>query len=288
MPISFNAAEMLEILSGDPSDELKNRINEAQKYEASAGLRAKVKTTANDNAAKYVTDNLAELDIPDGVSEITMIYDFSTEAGHFTVRKNGVRYVMGSDLLAAPSAAMQQVVGKMAAMKPGDKQEIILDFVTKALGGKNIVAHVLATHLFSKNTKPALDNLYSIGNAEPLSDGISEIPEGDKLRVTMQYKSMAADKPAEWHTLVSCGKTASGGGGSSDGTRKKRTPPPAGFSNWRHFLESDQAAETLAVLKSVKDKHGEDYTKHVSPSNALRAAKHPVMMEADAQNPARM
>lgn len=286
MPISFSMEDILAIQKGDVSEELQNRIHEGEKYEKSAGLRAKVKSTANDNAAKFITDNLAKLDIPAGVKDINLLYDYSVEAGHFIVRKNGVRYTMGNDVLAAPSLDTMSIVSKAFALKKSKENDNIINFITEALGGQKVVDHVLTTHKFEKETKPVLEEIYTITNAEPLGAGIAEIPEGDKLKVTLQYSKVAADKDPAWTVICSCGKNVSSGGG--DGTRRKKTPAPEGHKTWRAFVENDTAPETVAVLASVIKKHGADWTKHISPTGALRQAKHPVITAADLANPARL
>ena len=288
MPITFTTDEVVKIAKGDISEELQDKINRAQKYEASAGLRNKVKSLANDNAAKFVTDNLSQIDIPDGISEITMIYDFSDETNNFIVRKSGISIKQGSDTLATPGAGLQSVVGKAFSKKDGDEKAIITDFLTKALGGQKIVDHVLTTIKFEKETKPALDALYTIGSANPLGAGIMEIPEGDKLRTTLQYKSVAADQPAIWHVLVNCSKTGGGSAGSGDGTRKKATSAPDGYKSWKSFIETDKTIATTEALAAVIKKHGNDWTKQVSPTQWLRRVKHPAILEADLANPARM
>lgn len=286
MPLTFSTEEMELLLEGNATEELKNKYHEAKKYNASSGLRASVKTMASDNAARFTTDNLSKLDIPAGVKEIALLYDYNTEADKFVVRKSGVKVDMAAATLAVPGAPLQSLVSKAVALKDDDKKAIILDFITKGLGGKTVVDHVMSVHTFNKTTKPALDAVYTNTNAAALSAGISEIPEGDKLRVIIKWTSL---EDAGWLApAVTCGKTVGGSGGSGDGTRKKRTPAPEGYSSWKDFVERDQSAETKTALKWATDKYGQEWTKSISASNLLRGQKHPAMLAADSENPARM
>lgn len=279
---TLDEVDALKNETADPN--LIGRYNEAKNLEKFSSLRTSVETTVKENANIFLNDQLSDIDIPDGVKEIVLTYDMSPETLDFIVRSTGVKVSYADE--GAVSDEIIHIVTKAQEAK-ANKNNQPLSFLTKTLGDSRL-AHIIAIRDFEgeAGAKTQIEALYTNVEAGALSEGVSEIPEGDKCRLTIKYSALTVDgEKAGWLApTVSVGKTVSGGGGGGNGERKKRTPAPEGYTSWKKWMESGVDTDAKAVVDALIKKHGVNWQLKISPTNALRQAKHPIMLAADDKN----
>ena len=286
---SFTLAEMKEMQSGAISEDLQARITEAESFEKVKTLRDSVIATITKNSQECLDNILTKLVIPAGVEEISLQYDLSPETCDFIPRPAGVAVKM-IDASAVSNDIIKLVTAAERASANKDKRP--MSFIVKILGD-SVMQRVTTIRDFDESVKPELDKLYTNVKAVALSEGVNELPPGDKCRLQLKYrydKERDADNntTAGWLApYVTCSKT--GGGAKSSGGTGKRRPtikPPDPYKSWEAYAadrHDDQSSAAQDVFDAQIKKWGADWKSHISPTNALRDAKHEFFMQRQAE-----
>lgn len=282
MPITFTVEEVTQIKSGQESEELKNKIHEAENLVKFKTLRDSVKSKVIDNADEFIKEQLDSLSIPAGVKEIALTYNLNPETLDFSVLSSGVKVIFADT--GSVSEEITTLVTKAEFAKSDRKNAAPLAFIVKSLGDSRI-SYITSLRDFTNKVKTALDELYTYEEAKALAEGVSEIPQGDKCKLIIKYRHdvpvEGSDKTeAGWLAPnVSVGKTVSSGGGNGGGGQGFRVTSPEGYKSWTEWGKSGVNADAKALYDNAVAEKGTNFQKKVSFSNILKAAKHPVYLE---------
>ncbi len=274
--VSFSLAELKAYSEGNADDNLKGRINEAENLEKFSNLREQINTDVKAAADELIKNDLESLEIPDGIKSIALVYDLNTETKNFVIRSTGFTTVFTSDFSTADDIVKLYNAAVVAREK---KDNGPLAFMTKNLGDAHI-GHLKAVEVYESKIKPAIDAAYTNTKAALLSAKISEIPDSDTLQVKIQYSGITSadgeQKPG-W-LAPSVGKAGGRTSTGTTGTRRPKVKPPEPHAKWEDFCANSGDAAAKTVLDAQIKKWGDDWSDHISITNALRAAKHPVFM----------
>lgn len=285
--ISFTMEEVLQIREGKESETLKAKINEAENLEKFKALREAVKDRITDNANTFIKDHLASLSIPSGIQEIALTYNLSQDTYLFGCLTTGVKVTYSGE--GAVTEEITDLVTKAEFAKVDRKNPAPLAFLVKSLG-ESRVNHIITLRDFNAKGKPALDALYTYENAKPLSEGVSEIPTGDRCRLQIKYRHDApvegkeGTKAAWLYPDVKVGKTISSGSGNGGG-QGFRVTAPEGYRSWTEWGNSGVDAEAKALYDNIVAEKGEKFQSAptsgsaISFANILKKGKHPVYLE---------